>query len=358
MVAMYKISLISAVLILISSLISGQAALTASPKSSLAHRQDLLNERLRLAVAYNDAAKVTVCIKQGGNANARGDEGQTFLELAARYNDYYVVQVLLASGADPNLASDYGGPLSIAAEQGETAIIHLLLQHGANPDGPHRDASPLTYALRCAGAQEEQIFEPKISVYSVNPDTPANREAARRGTLKLMEHFRVLAAQQEQKRLKKKRTAGIQILSMLLARGATVNPKTAEGWTPLMAAAQSGDVKLVQLLVSRGAEVNAHNARGLTVLMQAGSASVVEFLVDKGAKINAHNINGYSVLGDVILWSSTSAAKDVMPAVEFLLAHGADPNLREKDGTTILNLAKDTKNAKLIAALKQAGAQE
>lgn len=351
---MHKIGLISALLILIS----GQDALTASPKSSLTDRQNTLNGRLRLAVSYNDAAKVTVCIKQGANADGRGDEGQTFLELAARYNDYSVAQALLAAGADPNLASDYGGPLSIAAEQGEVAIIHFLLQHGANPDGPHRDASPLTYALRCAGAQAEQISGPRTFAFSVNPDTPANREAARHEIQKETERFRVIAAQQAKKRSEEKRTAGIQILSMLLARGATVNPKTAEGWTPLMAAAQSGDVRLVQMLVSRGAEVNAHNARGLTVLMQAGSAPVVKFLVEQGAEVNARDINGYSILGEVVLWSSTSAAKDMMPAVEFLLAHGADPNLRKKDGTTILKLAEDTKNAELVAALKQAGARE
>lgn len=85
---------------------------------------------------------------------------------------------------------------------------------------------------------------------------------------------------------------------------------------------------------------------------------MVKFLVEQGAEVNARDINGYSILGKVVLWSSTSAAKDMMPAVEFLLAHGADPNLREKDGTTILKLAKDTKNAELVAALKQAGARE
>jgi uncharacterized protein len=45
------------------------------------------------------------------------------------------------------------------------------------------------------------------------------------------------------------------------------------------------------------------------------------------------------------------------PAVEALLAHGADPNAADADGTTPLQAAMAADQRAIVAALRRAGAQ-
>jgi ankyrin repeat protein len=59
------------------------------------------------------------------------------------------------------------------------------------------------------------------------------------------------------------------------------------GWTPLLFAAESGNLELAKLLVERGADVNAKSDDGLTVLSYAYNSNnkeLVKFLKEHGAK--------------------------------------------------------------------------
>jgi len=51
-----------------------------------------------------------------------------------------------------------------------------------------------------------------------------------------------------------------------LDKGADVNAKDADGWTPLYFAANGGHKEIVELLIAKGASVNAKNVDGETPL--------------------------------------------------------------------------------------------
>ena len=73
----------------------------------------------------------------------------------------------------------------------------------------------------------------------------------------------------------------INLVRMLLAKGADVNAQNQEGATALMFAIIKGDTKIVKLLLDRDADVNAQGEDGFTALMFAsenGHAEVVELL--------------------------------------------------------------------------------
>lgn len=79
----------------------------------------------------------------------------------------------------------------------------------------------------------------------------------------------------------------LQAMQQLLAQGATVNARNAQGWTPLHVAAMGGDLQVLTLLLTHGADVHAQSYSGFTPLhsvsMRGGSRAVVDLLIAHGA---------------------------------------------------------------------------
>jgi len=150
--------------------------------------------------------------------------------------DVNKVKACLAHGADVNAASGGGTALETAAQQGNLALVRLLIKDGAKTDAPHLGDALLSAAV--GGVPEVVIF--------------------------------------------------------FLDRGAGVNFRGKRGLTPLTAAAAPvapDGLEIVRLLVKRGADVNAPGEDGLTALQVAVAGpdpnpDVVRFLLDKGANPN------------------------------------------------------------------------
>lgn len=88
---------------------------------------------LMAAVANHSAELVGFLLKHGANANhvARED---TPLTLAASEGELALLTLLLNHGADPRLRRPDGWtPLMLAAYRGEVHLLRLLLEHGADP---------------------------------------------------------------------------------------------------------------------------------------------------------------------------------------------------------------------------------
>src|SRR5579862_5408423 len=109
-------------------------------------------------------------------------------------------------------------------------------------------------------------------------------------------------------------------------------------------------VELQKLIHSSGA--NAKDRRGTTPLMYAaatGSLEAMKMLVDAGAEVNAKNDFDITAL----MWCATDE-----PKVRLLLAKGADPDARAKQGRTPLLIAADTEGtAGIVKLLFEKGAK-
>src|SRR5436309_11355960 len=113
------------------------------------------------AVLYSSAAKLERLLKQGADPNRRNDANATALMWAA--TDLEKTRVLLGHGADVNARStDMRTPLMIAARRpGNTAVVKLLLERGANPNPtlhPVTESSPLIEATSAADAASMQLL--------------------------------------------------------------------------------------------------------------------------------------------------------------------------------------------------------
>ena len=146
---------------------------------------------------------------------------------------------------------------------------------------------------------------------------------------------------------------------MLLGNGAEVNAHDPMGVTALLAAVQghasehgiiSADITTVRTLLDRGADVNVRDHEGWTPLtlladQYAEQAPVMEILLGHGANVNGPGKDGAAAL----IWAAERGHAD---ETRLLLTRGANLNARDANGRTALMEAAATKGDPQSAVLK------
>jgi len=259
-----------------------QSLLTGRTKQSVAGTEG--TAALVWAVTRNDPAMVDMLLKAGANVKSANEFGATPVYAAAAQSDPALTVKLLAAGADANTPLMSGEtPLMAAASRGNVETVKALLKGGAKPN-----------AQEANGGQTALMWA-----------------------------------------LSKRQSA---VVEELVKGGADVQLGSKTGFTPLMFAAQQGDVDSGRILLRAGAKPNeAQPKTGLTSLMIAsamGNAKAVDLLLDNGANPNLVDANGYAPLHRAVRDSDYGIDVDkkdaVLIIVKSLLKHGADPNLRLK----------------------------
>jgi ankyrin repeat protein len=297
-------------------------------------------EDLRLldAVKRQDEAGVRLLIKQHVDSEARQSDGTTALHWAAHRNNLGIALALLRAGATVNVANELGvTPLVLAGENGNGDMVAAFLEAGANPNVlTLAGESPLMAAARSGSV-------PAVAALLKRGANP-NAAERTRGQTALMW---AVAAQQP------------GAVRLLLAAGADVNARTASnprlvytgfryitspppessntvvevnlgGFSPILFAAQQGNVEVATLLLDAGANKNDQSGLGQTALIVAAHsnhADLVRLLLDRGADPNA-GAAGHSALHAAVLRGNVEAVK-------MLLAAKADPNARITKGEPV-----------------------
>ncbi len=146
----------------------------------------------------------------------------------------------------------------------------------------------------------------------------------------------------------------LDVVKLLLDRGADVNARDSRGYTPLLSASEMGHLDIVKQLLEGGADVNARDSHGYTPLLlasQMGYLDVVKHLLEKGADVNAKRHKGFTAL-------MVASRVGYLDFVKLLLDKGADLNARDSNGLTALGWALKEKHDETAAFLKAYGAKE
>ena len=271
---------------------------------------------LEAAVEAGNKAMVELLLARGADVNAKDGLGQTPLFVAAQKNYPAVAQVLLSNRADPKVQDENGETPLLLASGSSPDLVRMLLAAGANPNGKdHNGRSPLATAAAYGRSETVQML--LAAGANPNPGTEL-QDAPLLGAI---------------------RKSRVDSAELLLRAGADPNREGCfndEGhMTPLGLAVSTDQLPMVKLLLKFKADPNNSPIGKQPLIFGAlADTNVLGVLLDAGVNIETRT-------ADEANWTPLGAAarQNNAPAVEMLLQHGANPNVRNSNGATPLHWA-------------------
>jgi cytohesin len=288
--------------------------------------------------------------------------------------------LLLDAGVDVNHSIDAGIPIHLAAYSGDSAMVQLLLERGADVNAARKDGAtalsrvvnypdggeplgPMT-ADRLGAVRALLIGGADTNIQGFLGDAPLHR-AASKGYAPAAE--------------------------LLLAYGADVNGRNASESTPLHSATQQGRMAVVELLLANGADVNARSKSNtpLSLAVRFGHNDIVALLLEHGADVHTIDHRDMTLLDEVIFspqhWTPEQEELAVMlldagidlrhgeggrgtplhratrrgskEIAALLIQRGADVDARDESRRTPLHDAVDQKHLEIVKLLIESGAE-
>ena len=257
------------------------------------------------------AAEAAANARRGRRPPPREPDGGelTALVYAARSGAIEAAEVLLKAGANVNQTTRYGwSPLLAATQNQNYQMAKFLIEHGADVNLANKGGwTPLYLATDNRNIEGGDY-----------PTRTADMDS-------------------------------LEFIKYLLDKGAQVNARISEstetrtvftnqwldeeGATAFLRASQSGDLELMKLLVDRGADPRINTKLGVTPLAAAAGIGWVEGVTKE--------------------WST----KQTVEAVKFLLKLGVDPNFQADTGRTALHGAGHKGATEVAKLLVEAGAK-
>jgi ankyrin repeat protein len=295
--------------------------------------------QLVAAVKAQDVEAVRSLLRHGkASLDRAGVDGTTALHWAVLRNNRVMTDALISAGADINSANDYGVTALYLSCSVDAAIARALLNARGNPNAALTNGE--TVLMRCAYNGNTDAVRALI-------EHGANVNA--RGGLHEQTALMWAAAQRHPEVVQLLIQGGADIRARTPTRREVVGTGTtgtdspgggptgksgmewtAGGFTPILFAAQQGDIESARLLLAAGAEINDSSADGASVLVtasQSGHTALATFLLANGADPNRADA-GYTPLHMAVLRGDLALAKR-------LLVQGADVNARVTKGTAV-----------------------
>ncbi|EAY04905.1 hypothetical protein TVAG_016770 [Trichomonas vaginalis G3] len=249
-------------------------------------------QTIHIACKYNSDQIVRSLLEKKINVNSLNKGKNTPLHICARYNSFDVCKVLFEYKADVKIVNSKGMTALHKTVKNEAVdVASLLLQKGLNPNT--KDSNNLT---------------------SLQHAVIKNRE---------------------------------KICLLFLTRGGNRNTKDDEGKSLLHLAVKHDSQDVGLMLIEEGLDINVKDNKGITSLMycaEVGNTSMAKLLLSKGADVNSLNKENQNVLHMCCIYNSFGVLQTCLEKYPHM-------NVKDKNGKTPLDIAKEKGNQEIIDVL-------
>ncbi len=336
--------------------------LAAHPAADVNQRTADGTSALHWAVYHGDTALVGKLLAAGADANVHNDYGSTPLSEAAVRGEVQLLRALLAAGATVEAANADGQTaLMILARTDNVAAAALLISHGANVNAHEnwRNQTPLMWAAaeqRPAMVRLLLKHGAVVDARSLVNDWPRQVTAEPRLQARPSGGFTPL--------LYAARSGCLECAQLLVKAGADPNLADPDGVTPLLESTLNFHFDIGAFLIRRGVDVDHWDTWGRSALYEAvdldalpvggradrpsqdhtTSLQLIAMLLSAGANPNLQlklfppyrslrDDRGADAILTVGATALLRAAKGGdLPAIQLLLAHGANVELATATG--------------------------
>jgi len=235
---------------------------------------------LIIGVSSGSVPVVKYLLSKGVNIEERGIYSYTPLGNAVWYGYNEIVKILVEAGADSNQLQDNDEwtMLMLALYRNNTDIVPYLISLGIDVNAVNKNGwTALYYSAIYSGKEEAE------ALISAGAFIDARNGEYNRTSL----HEAVLQNNTD-------------VALYLISKGADVNLKDSENFTPVYAAVNVGDRLLLEALVEAGADLNVQDGeRKWSPMMLAaydGNYEIVKFLKNLGVNLDLVSDAGYTAL--------------------------------------------------------------
>jgi ankyrin repeat protein len=305
--------------------------------------------------------EIVECLLMAGANPHCGNTTITALGLAAERGEVEIIQLLLARRVDVNtpVGADGWTALLSAIENGHRSVVRILVTAGANVNVWSRGETPILLAAKC---EEREIYNYLYPLVNTSIRLCADRDGEQ---LLQATHKRRIRQQNRpvEKFIEMATIGSYDEIKRAIEIGIEIDALGAKGHTALMVAAYYGHRSIVKLLLAAGADSSLLSdddglGTGMTALMLAAGSffasnrhQLVKLLITGGADPNQRGVGGKTAI-----FYAALAGSGYADCVEMLIAAGADLDLRDDRGYTVLTAVAAAENYPMLNLLMQAGA--
>ncbi|KPU78441.1 uncharacterized protein Dana_GF10397, isoform C [Drosophila ananassae] len=308
------------------------------------HRTDYMGGAPILCIAAHEGIlpMVSLLLEFGADVGLTNSQGCTPLILAAMRGHCDVVRPLVAAGSSlGQLDITQRCALVHAARMGHLSVVKYLLACDWTPRPHSQDvtrAVALQQALIGSAAQAHcKILEDLLDLNESEFDLDVNGMEPSSGELAL-----TAAA----------RHGCVDVVGILLSRGAQIDARNRQGYSALWLAVKEGHWSVVEQLLQRGALLDEPLGQArktpLMIAAEEGHLELLELLLARGASLEAQDHEGFTALSWACLRGHLAAAKT-------LIENGCNRHHEDHNGRTALDLAAYQGAASLVLYLLEQG---
>ena len=312
---------------------------------------------LHLAVQSGNINVVSLLVNMGANLNAMHSSAQTCLALASGKGHDELVEFILKTNTDVE-ANNLESALCLASSNGHQISARLLLDSGANVNGPNGIRYWNSPLFRAISRGHDKVVELLLN-YDADPvvsyleaQQTVRDAAILSGKVAMVQRFlgpSIDIYERDmygQTILHKAALHGhLAIVQLLIASGARLDAITKLGWLPIHGAALNGHREVVLLLLKKGSEFGS-----LEDMFEMDLRNLYQRNHNALLRLFTEHSNAWKALQLVVLNNEDTSA---VSALQLHVKHGGKINCASKngEGITVLHTAAKAGNETVIQRL-------